>query len=107
MKFYKQLNGLWVVGDMIIPAGTCMLVVRQNSEIVDISFINGPRIFNEKVTELKDSSDVAYVDLADFLDRCGDFFVNAAQVAADSIIEIYSMIGDIDAILDNINGEIV
>ena len=98
MKFYKQENNLWVVGELIIPSGTCKISVYQEDSVVDISFINGVRIFNEKITELTDVDDIAYADIADFLTRCGYFFTNPfvrLEETVDGLVN-YSLYADID-----------
>ena len=122
MKFYKDTNDLWVLGELIIPQGSCVLYVRDDSEVVEIRFLNGDRVFNEAISELRDETDTPYTDLADLLLRCGDFFVKAtggglSLVATDGTIDgdgtelaplsIAATIGDINAILDEINGEVI
>lgn len=86
MKFYKDSDGLWVLGDAIVPAGTCFIETLSNGDIA-ISFINGRNvIYNGPVTDLIKENEDAYVDMAELLTSCGDFFVKA--VAGDGFIAV-------------------
>lgn len=76
MKFYQNSNGLWVLGDVIIPAGTC--IIETINDDVAISYINGRNvIYNGPVTELLKENEDGYADLAELFNACGDFFVKA------------------------------
>lgn len=88
MKFYKDSDGLWILGDAIVPAGTCFIETLANGDIA-ISFINGRNvIYNGPVTDLIKENDDAYVDMAELLTSCGDFFVKA--VTDGGTIEVIS-----------------
>ena len=84
MKFYKDTNGYFVVGNQIIPNGTCRLVFTDtNVKAVSVE-TDKDVIENTLITSLQKSDGSTYVSLTELLAAVGDFFVKAALVAADS-----------------------
>jgi hypothetical protein len=82
MKFYLNTTPktpVWVLGtNTAIPAGSCML--EEVAEGIIITKLNGVKLYQGPVSALTNKSGTPYTSVADLLDKCSDFFVNAAQL---------------------------
>ena len=82
IKFYKDANGNWHIGDKLIPAGTCWIDYDIINDIKIVSLYNQDDIkYQGPFSELADKDGIAFSDVATMLTTNSDFFVDA-DVAA-------------------------
>lgn len=82
VKFYKDLDGNWHLGDKIIPAGTCWIDYDESNDIKIVSLYDSKDIkFEGAFTSLVKEDGTNYASIAAMLSTNSDFFVEA-DVAA-------------------------
>lgn len=76
MVFYKDTNGLWRVGNYILPAGSLFMMVDVANELITLMWQDRTTIYQKPipVTSIVDSTAAAYADLDAFLLATADFF---------------------------------
>jgi len=76
MYFYQDSEGLFHIGDNILPAGKYILEKYISDTIVAVVSADTQRLVMEpiEITGLTKENDTAYTDLADLLTGVGDFF---------------------------------
>lgn len=93
MKFYKHADGYFVIDNQIIPSGTCRLVFSDTTVKAVSIQTNKDVIENTLITSLEKENGTSYSSLSDLLTDIGNFFVNAAQVAADGVTSLKNRAG--------------
>ena len=82
VKFYKDVNGNWHIGDKLIPSGTCWIDYDIINDIKIASLYNQDDIkYQGPFSELADKDGIAYSNIDTMLAATSDFFVEA-DVAA-------------------------
>ena len=82
VKFYKDINGNWRIGDKIIPAGTCWIDYDNLNDIKIVSLYNEDDIkYQGKFIDLVKEDGNQYTDITTMLAATSDFFIEA-DVAA-------------------------
>ena len=99
MKLYQRTDGLWQLGRNIIPPGNCSFRNESEDEVKIVITTSNREIFKGLITELEKEDDSSYADIEELLELCGSFFLN------NSGIDFQEIIGDLNAVIDNINGE--
>ncbi len=80
IKFYKDADGYWILGDKIIPASTCIMDFDDITNIVITSTFDKEDIkFAGSLEQLCDSENKPYTTIDALKKACGDFFVKASS----------------------------
>jgi len=80
MKIYKMANGLYRIGNYILPAGSCKLELRDDDRLVTLTtIISDDIVFNEYIDEVEDEAGTTYANIEALIDVIKDFFLLAGQ----------------------------
>jgi len=75
MKFYQDVNGLFVLDDNIAPPRSAILESFENDTIVKFKSLEGGNLTEAiEVTNLEKADGSFYSDLAEVLSANADFF---------------------------------
>ena len=90
MKFYKEIDGDWILNGEIIPAGTCRQKTESATGRITIKLLGAPASENILAlkmlpTDFQDVNGNYYADLAAYELATSDFFVDAALAAAEQL----------------------
>ena len=92
MKLYKDSANLWHMGNVILPAGSCQLVV--DGTFVKIEAVGGGLdYFNAEIHELQNEAGTAYTSVANLLTDCGDFFAKASVGSGGGVTSVNTKTG--------------
>lgn len=99
-ELYKDSNNLWHFNGITgVPTNKVVMIFPTISTVI-FQWIdqNFQQVFSEPllITNVLKENGSGYTDKADLLATCSDFFVDATQ-----------LLGDLNLILDNINGEVI
>lgn len=86
MKFYKDATGFWLNGELT-PQGFHTLQVDTDNATIS-RFRDNYTIYNGLISGLLKENGTGYSSKADLLSAVGDFFVDAAQVAANEVLTL-------------------
>lgn len=86
MKFYKNTDGNWILGNSTMPAGSCLKEVNEASGLVRIESVISGRMFAELLpTEFQKENGDNYASLAELEAAVNGFFEGSANIDLSSL----------------------
>jgi len=115
MKLYKDSYSKFWIANETCPSGIYSITFSSNNLTCLLRNIRTQDIvYNGLVSELQKEDETNYTNRTDLENAVSDFFVNASQGGASSnpalenrVSGLETSIGDINTILNEINGEII
>ena len=76
MYFYQDVNGLFHVGNDILPAGRYMLKTHESDTVINVANLDGKDLEYGPiaVTDVQKEDGSTYADLAELLSAISGFF---------------------------------